>query len=138
MEPVQRGSPSVAIDQIVPVGYQIAEGTALMAERNPAVHAAGALGAKLVVGERLVYLEVVVQALGGRPPEGQLPGKVEKTGRFTHASPPRARTERGLGGREPSRSVRGSALAATGSAGRDRCGRRRGLAPPTPGGNRRA
>ena len=101
MEPVEGGAPLVAIDQIVPVGDQVAERTALMAERNAAVHATGALSAKLVLGERRINLKVVVQALRDRPPDGQLPEEIEETGRFTHASPPRAQTERGLSGRGP-------------------------------------
>ena len=43
VQPVDRRPPPVAVDEIVPVGNQVAERTALVAERNAAVHAARAL-----------------------------------------------------------------------------------------------
>ena len=65
VEPVERGPPLVAVDQVVPVGDQVAERTALMAERDAAVHAPRTLGAQLVLGERVVDLEEVVESAGG-------------------------------------------------------------------------
>src|SRR4029453_6915089 len=46
MKPPDRLVPLVAIDEIVPVGNQVAERTALMTEGDPAIHAARALLAK--------------------------------------------------------------------------------------------
>ena len=40
VQPVDRRAPAIAVDEIVPVGNQVAERAALMAERNAAVHAA--------------------------------------------------------------------------------------------------
>src|SRR5581483_7079810 len=43
MQPVNRFAPAAAINQIIPIGDYIAQGTALVAEGNAAVHAARAL-----------------------------------------------------------------------------------------------
>jgi hypothetical protein len=68
MQSFERGSPLIAIDQVVPVRNQVAQRAALMAKRHTAVHAPGALRAKLVVRERIIDLEEVADALGDRPP----------------------------------------------------------------------
>ena len=52
VQPVARRLPALAVDEIVPVGDQVAERTALMAERNAAVHAARALVAHLALRAR--------------------------------------------------------------------------------------
>ena len=64
VQPVDRRPPLVAVDQVVPVGDQVAERASLVAERDAAVHAPRALGPELLVGERVVDLEVVVNPLG--------------------------------------------------------------------------
>src|SRR5436309_3508091 len=38
VQPIDCGAPAIAVHEIVPVGNQVAERTALMAERNPAIH----------------------------------------------------------------------------------------------------
>ena len=43
VQAIDRRAPAIAVDEIVPVGNQVAERTALMTERNAAVHAARAL-----------------------------------------------------------------------------------------------
>ena len=55
--------PAAAIDQIVPVGNEIVDGTAGVAERNAAIHAARALLAQLFFREILIDFEPVVHAL---------------------------------------------------------------------------
>src|SRR5690606_31209768 len=40
---IQRRAPLLAVDQVVPVGDQIVDGAAVVAERDAAVHAAGGL-----------------------------------------------------------------------------------------------
>ena len=46
VQPIDRRLPAVAVDEVVPVGNQVAERAALMAERDAAVHAARALIAR--------------------------------------------------------------------------------------------
>ena len=56
VQPIDRGLPAIAVDEIVPVRNQVAERTALMAERNAAVHAARGLIAQRSLGIRQVDL----------------------------------------------------------------------------------
>ena len=67
MQPIARRLPALAVDEIVPVGDHVAQGAALMAERNPAVHAARALVAHLLVGLGQIHFLPVPDALGDRP-----------------------------------------------------------------------
>ena len=60
-------SPAVAVDEVVPVGDQVAERAAVVAERHAAVHAARALLAQLLVGRGEHELAVVVRALARVP-----------------------------------------------------------------------
>ena len=53
---------AVAVDEVVPVGNQVPQGAAVVAERHPAVHAASALLAQLLDGPREQELAVVVHA----------------------------------------------------------------------------
>ena len=55
--------PAAAIDEIVPVGDEVADGTSRLAEGDAAIHAARALLADLVFGKILINLEPVVHAL---------------------------------------------------------------------------
>ena len=55
--------PASAIDEIVPVGNEVVDRASGLAERNAAIHAAGALLAKLFFGKILIDLEPVVHAL---------------------------------------------------------------------------
>ncbi len=59
--------PVVAVDQVVPVGDQVPERAALVAERDAAVHAAGALLAELDDRQGREHLPVVVEAFVDRP-----------------------------------------------------------------------
>ena len=64
---VDRLAPAAAVDEVVPVGDQVAERAALVAERHAAVHAARALLAQDLVGLQVeVALVVVRRARPGR------------------------------------------------------------------------
>ena len=63
VQPVDRGLPAVAIDQIVPVGNQVPERAALMAERHAAVHAARGLLLQFGLLVREIDFPPVVHAL---------------------------------------------------------------------------
>ncbi len=58
---------AIAVDEIVPVGNQVPERAAVVAERHAAVHAAGALLAQILHRAREQELAVVVRALDGAP-----------------------------------------------------------------------
>src|SRR5215467_11849619 len=89
VKPVDRLAPPVAVDEIVPVGDQVAEGTALMTEGDAAVHAARPLLLELLALERQVDLLPVVNALGHGPPRRGLTLDLEETGDLAHAQPSR-------------------------------------------------
>ena len=61
----ERVAPVVAVDEVVPVGNQVPERAALVAERHAAVHAARALVAQRPVVRQREVLPVVVDPLGG-------------------------------------------------------------------------
>src|SRR6185437_7318802 len=56
VQPVAGLVPVVPVDEVVPLGDQVAQRTAVVAERDAAVHAAAGLGADLLDRERLVDL----------------------------------------------------------------------------------
>src|SRR3954451_2477751 len=58
--------PAPAVNQIVPVRYQIADWAAGLAERDTAIHASRALFSKLFLGEILIDLEPVVHTFKHR------------------------------------------------------------------------
>ena len=62
-----RGRPALAVDEVVPIGDQVAERAAVVAEGHAAVHAARALLAQLLVGRAMQELAVVVRALDRVP-----------------------------------------------------------------------
>ena len=66
VQPLDRRAPVVAIDQVVPVGNQVAERAALVAERNAAVHAARRLPRQLLGRIGVVDVAIVADALGDR------------------------------------------------------------------------
>src|SRR5579863_266264 len=68
VQPVDRLAPAPAINQIVPVGNDVAERAAAMAEGNAAIHAARALLLQLGIGQLEVVLAIVPNALGHRTP----------------------------------------------------------------------
>ena len=56
---------AVAVDEVVPVGNQVAERAAVVAERHAALHAARALVAQLDERQRADELAVVADPLAG-------------------------------------------------------------------------
>ena len=60
-------APAVPVDQVVPLGDEVTQRTPVVAERNPAIHAAGGLVLQHVVGEVLVDLVPVAEAQRDRP-----------------------------------------------------------------------
>src|SRR5437899_173799 len=72
VEPLNRVLPAPAIDEVVPVGDDVPERTALVAKGDAAVHAARALLAQLVLRELALELAPILQTLFDRPSRGQL------------------------------------------------------------------
>ena len=68
-----------AINQVVPVGDQVAERAAQMTERNTAVHAARALRLQLLDRERLVDFQVVVDAARRSAAAAAAPGDIRES-----------------------------------------------------------
>ncbi len=89
VQTLDRRLPAIAIDQVVPVRNQIPQRTALMTERNAAVHAAAALHLQFAGGVRQVHLLPVLDSLGGRTRGVLLAMDLDEPGRLTHglASP---------------------------------------------------
>ncbi len=77
-------APAAAVDQIVPIGNQVGERAAGMAERNAAIHAARALRAESFLREGLIDFEPVLDALGGRTALGHFARIFHEAGDFTH------------------------------------------------------
>ena len=84
VQPIDGVVPVLAIDEVVPVGDQVAERAAVVAERDPAVHAASGLQLQLVLGEVLVDLLPVPQSNRNGPVVRQLPLPLQESARFTH------------------------------------------------------
>ncbi len=81
---IDRLAPIAGAGQIVPIGDQVAERTCVVTERHPAVHAARGLLAELILGQRLVDLAVVADALGRVPLGRRHPVHLEETARVGH------------------------------------------------------
>src|SRR5262249_61826530 len=94
-QPLRPGLPSVAVDEVVPVGNEIAEWTPLVADRHAAVHAPCRLVAQLSVGIWQIHLVPVVDPLAHRAIRLLLPLDLDKPCGLTHERPrdPRARLE---------------------------------------------
>ena len=63
VQPLERGFPAIAVDQIVPVGNQIAERATLMAKRDAAVHAPRTLLAERLFRVRKIHFVPILDAL---------------------------------------------------------------------------
>src|SRR5687768_13318459 len=61
VQPLDRVAPVIAVHEVVPVGDEVAERAAVVAERDAAVHAPTRLLRELVFRERLVHLTPVVE-----------------------------------------------------------------------------
>ncbi len=79
--------PAIAVDEIVPVGDQVPERAAVVAEGNPAVHAAGALLAQVLHRTREQELAVVVRALGRIPLGNPVTLDLQKPPQLAHQAP---------------------------------------------------
>ena len=89
VQPLDGGPPVVAPGQVVPLGDQVAERAAVVAERDAAVHAATGLPVQLVGVLRLVDLVPVHDAYVDRATRGQLAlRRREEALRVSHARPP--------------------------------------------------
>ena len=84
VEPVDGGLPAIAVDEIVPVGNQVAQWTPLVAERDAAVHAARRLilEARLRVGQ--IGFVPVVDALADGAHRRLLARDLDEPGDLTH------------------------------------------------------
>ena len=90
VQAIDRRLPAVAVDQIVPLRNLVAERTALMAERNAAIHAARALIADLFLGRREIDLVPVADPHVHRTRVRLGALDLDKTVGVTHWSPPPA------------------------------------------------
>ena len=106
VQPVDGVAPVVAVDEVVPVGDQVAERAAVVAERDAAVHAAPGLGLRRGRREVLVDLLPVAQPHRHRPPRRQLAIPLQEAGRLTHADgTPSTRFDRCASSSRPSASA---------------------------------
>ncbi len=74
MKHADRVLPAIAKHQVVPVGNDVVQRAAGMAERHAAIHAAGALRADVFVGELVIDLEPVVDAFFDGSARGEFAG----------------------------------------------------------------
>ncbi len=89
VQPLDRVAPPVGAHQVVPLGNQVPQRAAVVAERDTAVHASAGLLAQGVVGEVLVDLFPVAQAQRDRPPlRGLAVCVLEKALGIRHSPPP--------------------------------------------------
>ena len=92
VQALDRRAALAAPHEVVPLGDQVAERAALVAERDAAVHAATGLAAQLGGVALLVDLFPVHDAHRHGPPLGQLAlGDLQKALRVSHPSPPGSR-----------------------------------------------
>ena len=84
MQAVDRLAPSAAVNQIVPIRNDVAERATLVAEGNPAIHAAGALRAQLVFGHLEIEFAPILQALADRTPRRNLAFDLHEAGNLAH------------------------------------------------------
>ena len=87
VQPIARRLPPLAVDQIVPVGNDVAEGAALMTERDAAIHAPGALVPHLRVRLGQVHFLPVADPLVHRTGLRLRALDLDETGGLTHWRP---------------------------------------------------
>ena len=109
-QPLERRPPTVPIDEVVPVGHEVAQWATLMAEGDAAVHAAGALVPQRLHGVRQVHFVPVADPLVDWP-RGRLQScDLDEARRLTHGRlPPTPR--RPARGSRPARALRPAAPA---------------------------
>ncbi len=84
VQPFDRVLPVVAVDEVVPVGDEVAQRATVVAERDAAIHAAPRLMVQLVAVERLVHLAPVAQAHRHRAPCRPGPRPLQEPGWLAH------------------------------------------------------
>ena len=84
VEPLYGCLPLVAEDEVVPVGDQVTQGAALVAEGNAAIHAAGALRAKRFDRQGVINFKVVVESVENITPFGGLAWQFHESGWLAH------------------------------------------------------
>src|SRR5580698_5021977 len=87
VQAANRGLPAAVIDKVVPVRDEIVDRATGVTEGNAAIHAAGALVALFLLGERLINLKPVVDAFLNLAPRGLFALNLKKAGILTHAAP---------------------------------------------------
>ena len=87
MQDVERLAEVAPVDEVVPLRDDVVDGAAALAERDAAIHAAGALLADGGVGHGEGELLVALDALGHGQVAGLLPGELQEAGRLTHGAP---------------------------------------------------
>src|SRR5262249_60700699 len=95
VQAVERLTPVVLVDQVVPVRDDVPERTALVAERDAAVHAPRSLLREVLDRVGQVVLAPVPQPLGDGPRRRFLTLDLEEAGDLTHWSPPAPRRSAG-------------------------------------------
>src|SRR5438309_5504379 len=91
VQALDRVAPVVAVDEVVPVGDDVAERAALVAEGDAAVHAPRPLRPHLSLGERKIDLPPVADPLLDRAARRSLAPDLEEARDLTHWWLPRAR-----------------------------------------------
>src|SRR6185312_11592284 len=81
---LQRVAPAVLVDQVVPLGDDVAQRAPVVTERDAAVHAPRALRPQVVDGELVVDLVPVQHAQFDGPPLGHLAVNLFETGGLSH------------------------------------------------------
>ena len=89
---VDRLAPAALVDQVVPVRDQVAERAAVMAERDAALHAAGALARRLGLRQDLEDLTVVVHARAWVPLGGGHATDLQEGAELTHGTRKRSQS----------------------------------------------
>ena len=88
MQTFNRIFPVIAIDEIVPVGNQVAKWAAVITERNTTVHTATSLTIELISIKGFVDLFPVAQAHRHGPMTGALAFPFQESSCLTHEPPP--------------------------------------------------
>src|SRR5208282_1693773 len=87
MQAADGSFPAAVVHQIVPVGNEVIDRAAGVAERHAAIHAAGALLALLLLGEWLVDLLPVREPILHLAAGGLFAPDLQKSRHLTHAAP---------------------------------------------------
>jgi len=81
-------APPILVDEVVPVRNDVAQRAAVVAEGNPAIHAATCLLLQVCLGERLVHLLPITKTYGNGAGLRCLSTKLQESSWLTHERPP--------------------------------------------------